>query len=799
MLKVLKFCSASCLLLTFLISGCNDKGKDTTESVVHESYNDIKFASVLPQKKVNVMRLLENQGIISPSNIQLIYGDNLQCDLIKDTNGGAEIYLAKDSWCILSYDNDDGVSEKGILSLVSNSQSEHNSYAKVTSMTETSENSEILIKPENTLSALNAIPKGFVAKDSSFLIVNNKKIREISYDYEKKGYMFPHESSSSFKMIYAYSDIEGDLIQGLIVGAFSSSANAIPIASKRKVTVPVGSDVVIDMKDFVSDSDGDRLQIIEVIDNNGNVEPFDKNDIYNLKLKANFKQEGYVDVAYVISDHKGAIASNIISFTVKGSSEGLENIFDETGEGVFTFPENVDIATNSGHTGFLATSIEDGTTGIDGIEYPIYDEKKGSAVCTLKGKKLPNRSEMKGLWNKEGNLYVTNHWPVGHKYIGVDSLGPFQFDMSTGILEEVTNPAGYVTCYGYSYDTINISEKWLVVDKSRQLHVVASYKGNIIPSIPPVISWEVDDESIATIDSSGLLTSLGKEGVVRVTAMTIDGILGVKDIRIVRNLFEDYKPQDPAFDKSADAAGLTYAHSCLDDENKFKEFTGIQCSRQTVGGSYSKHNCASLCTVSSELAPSSGQGFTKTFGWIGGATNDSVAVATATPFFERFEEEANYVLSFSMNLNDWLTNESFKRVKGTKVLVVIDGTSGSMPPTTRFLFYLTRNFYSDSTTGVIFDISKEPEVAVGSDNGEFQDWDFDFDSNTGWLNFDFSFLLKGKLMATDLDRRKYKVTFYMYPNTKNGGGCFDTAGMCDFDDGEFVYYTDELILFPGAL
>ncbi|EOV0872831.1 hypothetical protein ACOKWQ_000965 [Vibrio parahaemolyticus] len=800
LVEVLKLFVFLIFPLSFFLSGCNDRGLDAPENEVQRSYDDIKLISVLPHESTDVIELLKNKGVDNPSDIELIFGDASQCDLRNDNSGVLKIHLGSDSWCILSYSNDDGVSEKGILSLVSDSQSDYKSYAKVTSTTEILENSEILIKPENTLGVLNAIPKGFLAKDSSFVIINNKKVKEISYDYEKKGYVFPHESSNSFKMIYAYSDIEGDLIQGLIVGAFSSSDNTPPIASKRKVTVPVGSDEVIDMKDFASDADGDRLQIIDIIDNNGNVEPFDKNDIYNLKLKANFKQEGSVDVAYVVTDHNGAIASNIISFTVKGSSEGLENIFDETGEGVFTFPENVDIATNSGHNGFLTTSVEDGTTGVDGIEYPIYDEKKGSAVCTLKGKKLPNRSEMEGLWNKEGNLYITNHWPVGHKYVGVDSLGPFQFDMSTGILEEVTSATGYVTCYGYSYDEITISEKWLVVDKSRQLHVVASFKGNIIPSIPPVISWEVDDESIAKIDSSGLLTSLGKEGVVRVTAMTIDGILGTKDIKIVRNLFEDYKPQDPTFDKGVDAAGLTYAHSCLDNESKFIDFTGIQCIGQTFGSGYTKHKCASLCTVSSNLAPSSGQGFSKTFGWLGGA-GDSVSVATATPLFERFEEEANYVLSFSMNLNDWLTNASFKRVKGAKVLVVIDGAFGSKyNPTTKFLFYLARNFYSESgTEGVVFDTPKEPELAVGPGEGEFQDWDFNFDSNTGWLNFDFSFLLKGRLMAPDLDKRRYKVTFYMYPNTKDGGGCFDDDGACDFDDGEYMYYTDELVLFPGSL
>ncbi|EJM7853817.1 Ig domain-containing protein [Vibrio parahaemolyticus] len=806
MLKALKFCSIPFLLLTFLISGCNDKGKDTTEGVVHESYNDIKLVSVPPQKKVDVARLLQNHGVINPSNIELIYGDNLQCDFIKDTNGGAEIYLTKDSWCILSYKNNTDIQGKRILSLVSDSQSDLKSYAKVTSLTHRSKDDKVLIKPKKLLGVFNAIQKGYSAKDASFLVSNDKEIKEIDYDHIEEGYLVPHESSSSFKMIYAYSNLEGNVIQGLVMGSFSSVENSTPIASRRKITVAVGVDEVIDMKDFVSDSDGDKLQIIDIIDNSGSVKPYDKNDVYNLKLNANFTQAGSFDVVYVVSDHKGAVASNVISFIAKGSSEGLDNIFDDTGKGVYSFPENVDIATNSGHTGFLTTSIEDGVTGVEGVEYPLYDVKKGSAVCALKGKKLPNRSEMEALWNKEGNLYSTNHWPVGQKYVGVDSLGGFQFDMSIGKLEEVTNASGYVTCYGYSYDKIDIIERWLVLDKSRQLHIIASYEGSTIPSIPPVINWEVDDESMATIDSSGLLTSLGKEGVVTVTATTIDGVLGSKDIKIVRNLFETYGSQDPSFDSNIDAAGLNYSQSCLADDDEFVEFAGIPCTSQDIpqSGADVDHTCASLCTVSSNTAPNSGRGFAKTFGWkLGALNNGQGSWASPVPRFERFEENPNYVLSYSMNLNDWLLNESYQNVKGVRIFVMVDAIVDSgVPGTARFLFYLTRSHYSESgIQGVTFDTSREPEIIVGKDSAELKDWNYYFDSNTGWFDYDFSFLLKGDMFRPGPGNRTYKVSFVMEPNFKasDGGGCFDANSCSPLGAGDYQYGIDELVLFPGDM
>ncbi|MGY3896876.1 Ig-like domain-containing protein, partial [Aeromonas enterica] len=117
------------------------------------------------------------------------------------------------------------------------------------------------------------------------------------------------------RLMYSYVSADGTEVQaGAIDVSVSKSADGMPIAENFAGPEDVlpGAVVTVDVKDHISDPDGDPLQLTDVYAFDATVSATSKTDITNTRFDFVADKPGVYDVTYYVTDHNGGYAIAVV-------------------------------------------------------------------------------------------------------------------------------------------------------------------------------------------------------------------------------------------------------------------------------------------------------------------------------------------------------------------------------------------------------------------------------------------------------------------------------------------------------
>lgn len=725
-------------LILIFISGCQEKGSSDSSNVVIPDSNIRNYSKYI-EVELGRKQEIEFGGSITKLKRVYEYGD-CSVDLLHKKT--IEAFFNTPSLCVFSFENNKDNENTKVTLFLNSTQKKFGNQLLRPLVVDYLDNDDIHLSLKEKLTNFDIIhDKRSKLLDTAFLVNRDGDILPISTLPEAKKILIPGGELQNFNMLlYAVKDWEGQILKGSVY-LNSKSNNRVdnqpPYASNAVSPVPVGTESVIDLADYVSDLDGDKLQLIDLIysDTGAKIDVPNIADLNNLKFTVTPLKSGAIDLNYSVSDHRGGLASSLIRLNATGSASGLSDIPLTAGKVVYTYPENVTEAQNLGHLGFSGTVAEDGTHGITG-SYPQYSFEYAQALCEVKGGKLASDTELKTLFAQEGDLFKSNQWPTTSSYMSYDNvtLNPVTVDMKSGLVTGGT--MGYVTCVKFKYDSIRIMQALAPLGHPTQLTTVPYLGINDVQANPLIKKWSVDDETKASISKSGVITGLNK-GTVTVTATTVDGISGSRVLQIAENLLI-YEDQDPYFERGVDMFNLVYSES--------DDILGGSCDRRFEAGIGVSVDTAisfpqdRFCASNGVNAAFSGKGYF--YQYYGQKSNpDGPEVWSSAPQYSFLNpsmdpdpEKATdtYQFSLAINVNTFWNNEVWPLRKITQKLSLYE---------TRYILVrdaciVSLNIgYNHDGYNISFDQDALPVNCGASDYRPFKDLEAVYNRDTGWLLF----------------------------------------------------------------
>jgi len=300
---------------------------------------------------------------------------------------------------------------------------------------------------------------------------------EITYDANAQGVT---------RLVYTMTNAEGSAILiGTVDVAVSGPGNHAPEVEDAPFTAqPDGSHYemnttyTFDLSPYVTDVDGNDIQLIQVEAWNATVELAAPNDPSNLSFTFDTSYAGAHYVTYVVSDHKGGYGVAQVRIEVHDSS-GVAAWGDiQMGLKLFFGPLTVSEAQSSGVT-FTSSNID-----TNGANVATFNFTHAKDSCQNKGR-LPTSDELKALANYNSGPDISDNWPVSLAYWANNNGTGELIDLKDGSVVPATNPGGYyVSC---------MNEGGFVVDEAKsKLEAVANDADKAVVTVK--LTW--NDEPI---------------------------------------------------------------------------------------------------------------------------------------------------------------------------------------------------------------------------------------------------------------------------------------------------------------
>lgn len=381
-------------------------------------------------------------GAVHLKSLEVLGGDSVCHDAVKDKNGFS---LKSDNVvsCVFKYTvaNEQGGTNSAISRTVVRAVSAEPTVYSVQltplslTLSEYTDGSVDVSNGELTL-ADNIIVLG------SGTAVTNVVNNTISYTAQESGIA---------RILYEMTDNEGAIYLGSVDVAVSQEGNTAPIANgfSYPVTPQVikpGEDVIVDIKDYISDPDGDNIQLYDVYSFNGLATVASPEDVGNTKIKFKSFVPGTFYITYTITDHNAGFATAIIAVSVVNYYSDIE--LPDTSS-VYTAPPS------SSQAQFLALSyqpfLESDIPGSNGqFSAAGFSYYAAKGFCDARGARLPTLDELvklkksgklKGYWPTKKNYWSSATTILDVSYKSIDMLSA-----SDTPVDLFTHEFAYVTC-----------------------------------------------------------------------------------------------------------------------------------------------------------------------------------------------------------------------------------------------------------------------------------------------------------------------------------------------------------------
>ncbi|HIF9200902.1 TPA: Ig-like domain-containing protein [Photobacterium damselae] len=440
------------LAFSFLLVllGCGGSDGDNNETNNNSNSNvkniSINAQDLLTFSKGNKQHTVDlREKVIAEDGQNLIIRDieklDKNCSIINKNGLTFDIYTNDNSVCRFKYSVEPSSSyyqgnAEAVVQVVSTSDAEKGEYLPPVSKT-VHESGKITLDSSDLL-----IEAGFEIDPNSILLIGDTENDDIgsieSVDKRSIVYQAPIGTTGTVRIFYSEKDIINNIVRpGIIYIAIGQEGNSNPIARNNSLDDKYITDKIIDNIDissFISDSDGDDLQLIYLTSVLGTVEiTSDKTFKYFINGVGN------ESIVYIVSDHNGGYGIGTLSFYVKA----YRNIIDNNQNLMFLPPLVFsDLSNNAIMSGSF---YEDGITGIPGL-YPIFNKSLSVSYCETKGMKLATLSQLKEMRKnvlEDKPIFLSDYeWSSGLPFLTLDNTS---ISLDTGIENNSVN-LGYFSC-----------------------------------------------------------------------------------------------------------------------------------------------------------------------------------------------------------------------------------------------------------------------------------------------------------------------------------------------------------------
>ncbi|WP_146068396.1 hypothetical protein [Vibrio hyugaensis] len=271
----------------------------------------------------------------------------------------------------------------------------------------------------------------------------------------------PAEEGGFAKIIYSYSN-GSEVKLGNIAISVSSSPNTAPNAPDIDYSddpdaerVNINQEVIIDLAKYVSDDDGDALQLIYTDSWNAAVSPLNPEDMNNLKLRFETTKVGEHFVSYAVSDHYGGYATGMIRIEAY-DSEAKPSWGNLPLDMKYYFAPLVKSEADAQGVVYTSSHID---TEANNANVATFNLQQAKDLCAASGR-LPTPDELNALSKIAGvGPAIYDGWPVEVDYWALDGGSASVVSLKSGQTSETPNAGGqYVTCVGeggYRIDKAN--------------------------------------------------------------------------------------------------------------------------------------------------------------------------------------------------------------------------------------------------------------------------------------------------------------------------------------------------------
>lgn len=490
-------------LILALLTGCNGASDDGNVSASNNSIEPNppsgESSTLSAENTVNLSRNMSSSRVLLAGKIHSPFQED--SDIVRSVRPVTELESCNDisfdstgytvnfddfvGVCVYKYDAESSKDpeQKASAYAISIAQKSVDSdVALFTPISDTTLVGEPLtIDLKNDPNFMTQVPEGYTMDQEITLIGEGEATADntnqiISYN--------PAEEGGFAKIIYSYSN-GSEVKLGSIAISVSSSPNSAPNAPDIDYSndpdgqkVNVNQEVIIDLAKYVSDDDGDALQLIYTDSWNAAVSPFNPEDMNNLKLRFETTKVGEHFVSYAVSDHYGGYATGMIRIEVY-DSELAPKWGDLKLDMNYYFAPLVKSEADAQGIPYTSSHIDADAYGANVATFNLQQAKN---LCAASGR-LPTQDELTDLSHIDGiGPAADDGWPVEVDYWALDGGTASMVSLKSGQTSEIPNAGGqYVTCVGEGGYRIDEAKSKLVAigdgeDKAR-VAVQATFNG----------------------------------------------------------------------------------------------------------------------------------------------------------------------------------------------------------------------------------------------------------------------------------------------------------------------------------
>lgn len=446
------------ILMLFLVAGCGENGESTpsTSNPIQPEVEDVNVSAIdtIHVFKINEQGFIDlgpftassDGGDIYLDSLELLTGDKFCENVLRETNG-FRVTSTEDGSCLFKYTvkNSKDIKKSAISrSVFVDSPSVQNIQLPPLSLT----------LAEYASGTIDVAAAGLTIADNVTVLGSGTS----TVDVANSKINYTAQESGITRILYEMKDNAGAVFLGSIDVAVSKGINTAPQA--KNFSYPVapqvikpGVEVIIDVKDYISDPDGGSIQLYDVHSFNGLATVAFPEDVTNTKIKFKSFIPGVYYITYTVTDHSAGFASANIAVTVV-------NYYSDIASPMTLVSFSAPLSSDQAH--FLDLSYqpisESDIPGSNGMfTAASFSYMAAVGFCQAKNARLPTLNELIEL--KSIGMLVGN-WPTQKQYWSssplIEGISYSTIDMrsfSDVPVELFTHEFAYVTCVSVNSDT----------------------------------------------------------------------------------------------------------------------------------------------------------------------------------------------------------------------------------------------------------------------------------------------------------------------------------------------------------
>ncbi|MFN1515536.1 hypothetical protein [Vibrio owensii] len=354
-----------------------------------------------------------------------------------------------------------------------NSSAQSESYVRVASAStyastslpritaSTTENQEIIIDLETELGA--SMPDSSYELQEQMVVIGNGSANYL----DSQRIQFMPTGKGQSEIFYSYES-DSAIKQGTIsVSVSELTANTPPTANAfaHQELIKLGESTTIDVASYVSDLDGDNVQLVSVEDFNSTIALLSPTDVTNTQFTFESTTPGAHDVAYTVSDHMGGYTTSVARIEVEPDFSLIQDWED-----IVTYDPIIDteirffapmtkVYADYVNASYTSTYTENGEYGLKDAEVVMQTLTQARQYCKVRGGRLPLQRELETLITNEISAFSNHNWPTSKKYWtaeNVSETNAVTVNLNDGLVgNQSKTVAMYTTCVDLSDESVS--------------------------------------------------------------------------------------------------------------------------------------------------------------------------------------------------------------------------------------------------------------------------------------------------------------------------------------------------------